>query len=320
MDNPIKSPVALFVFNRPDVTRRVFEQVRMAKPENLFVVVDGPRNEADKQKTDQVKKIVENVDWKCQVFKNYSDTNMGCDVRIATGINWVFQNVDRAIFLEDDCLPHPSFFRFCDELLEKYKNDPKIMHISGDNFQHENKKFICNESYYFSRISQSWGWATWKRAWLLQDKDMKRWPETKSSNLLGKIFHDKAIVAYWEDLLQKFYDKKRINWDGQWTFACFVNNGLCIMPKVNLISNIGFGDGATHTRQHNHKFSNLPVSAIKFPLTHPDKKMVNHQAEDYTMKWFFGVNESWKQRVKWYIKSLFPVPYNFLKRIYHKNQ
>ena len=180
--------------------------------------------------------------------------------------------------------------------------------------------FAPNESYYFSRISQSWGWATWKRAWLLQDKDMKRWPEAKSSNLLGKIFHDKAIVAYWEDLLQKFYDKKRINWDGQWTFACFVNNGLCIMPKVNLISNIGFGDGATHTRQHNHKFSNLPVSAIKFPLTHPDKKMVNHQAEDYTMKWFFGVNESWKQRVKWYIKSLFPVPYNFLKRIYHKNQ
>lgn len=319
MDNTIKTPIAFFVFNRPNITQKVFNEIRKAKPEKLFLVADGPRNQAEKQKCDDVKKIIGNVDWKCEVYKNYSVINMGCDPRIASGINWVFQNTDRAIFLEDDCFPNQSFFRFCDELLEKYKDDKEIMHISGDNFQTGNKKFKCKEDYYFSTISQSWGWATWKRSWNLYDKDLKRWPEAKKSNLLGKIFDDKAYADYWENLLQKFYERQRVNWDGRWTFACFVNRGLCIMPKVNLISNIGFGESATHTKQQKHKSANLPTYPIEFPLTHPDKKTTNQIADDYTMKQFFGVNENLKQTIKWWLKSMFPAPYRYLKNLHYRN-
>lgn len=318
MNNSLKTPVVLFAFNRPDITERVFDEIKKAKPEKLFLVLDGHRNEADKQKCDAVKKILENVDWECDVHRNYSNINMGCDPRVASGIDWVFQNADRAIFFEDDCLPHQSFFRFCDELLEKYKDDKEIMHISGDNFQDGNGRFKCEESYYFSAISQSWGWASWRRAWQLYDADMKRWPEFKRENKFKKIFRNKAVITYWDTLLQKFYDKKRINWDGRWTFACFANGGLSIMPRVNLISNIGFGNNATHTKQQKHKFNSLPTYPVDFPLIHPKEKKINYVAEEYTMKQVFGVNENLKQRIKWWLKSILPKPYYYLKNLYYK--
>lgn len=319
MKNTINTPVVLFVFNRPDITQRVFNEIRKVKPEKLFLIADGPRDENDRQRCNEVRKIIENVDWECVVYKNYSDINMGCDPRMISGIDWVFQNTDRAIFFEDDCLPHPSFFQFCEELLEKYKDDKQIMHISGDNFQTGNKKFKCEESYYFSTIAQCWGWATWKRAWQLQDKDLKKWPTVKYEKKINIIFHDKAVVAFWETLFQKFYSKQRTNWDGQWTFACFANDGLSIMPKINLISNIGFGENATHTKQARHKFANLETCPMRFPLIHPVKKTVDDIADSYTMKQVFGVNENFKQEIKWYLKSIFPKPYCFLKNLYYKN-
>lgn len=318
MNSDLTAPVVLFVFNRPDVTTRVFEAIRSAKPTRLFLVADAPRNDGDRAKCDEVKSIIEKVDWPCDVKRNYSEVNMGCDPRVASGIEWVFEHADRAIFLEDDCLPHPSFFRFCSDLLSKYENDTDVMHISGDNFQKGNKKFICNESYYFSTIAQSWGWATWKRAWERYDKDMIAWPQVKREGQFEKIFGNKAQAEYWETLFQKFYDKKRINWDGRWTFACFRTGGLSIMPKVNLISNIGFGGSATHTTQAGHKFANLPTYEMEFPLVHPKNRSINKNADSYTMKQVFGVNENFKQWVKWKLKSLFPKPYQYAKNLFHK--
>ena len=161
----METPIAFFIFRRPETTRRVFEQIRKVKPLKLFVVADGGRNEEEWKKCHAARAVIEAVDWPCEVIKNYADKNFGCKIRISSGLDWVFQNTEKAIILEDDTLPHESFFRFSEELLRHYKDNPKIMHISGVNFQQKNSDFRCSDSYYFSRLPHIWGWATWKRAW-----------------------------------------------------------------------------------------------------------------------------------------------------------
>ncbi len=163
------SPVVLTLFNNPESVRRVFAAIRNAQPPQLFLIADAGRNEDEQRLVEECKQIAEDVDWHCNVFMNYATHNMGAKDRLATGITWVFESVDRAIILEHDCLPDPSFFRFCDELLEKYKDDERVMHISGNNFQQHNAHFKCEESYYFSRIPHIWGFATWRRAWKYYD-------------------------------------------------------------------------------------------------------------------------------------------------------
>ena len=146
----LTTPVAFIIFNRPDTTRIVFEEIKKAKPEKLLIIADGPRNNkpGEKERCAETRAIVENIDWECEVLRNYSDKNMGCKNRVASGLNWVFENVEEAIILEDDCLPDQSFFRYCQELLEKYRDDKRIMLIAGDNMLFENNK--QKYSYYFS--------------------------------------------------------------------------------------------------------------------------------------------------------------------------
>lgn len=311
------SPVAFLIFNRPETTRKVFEEIRRARPSKLFVVADGPRNDAEQEVCKETRAVIEGVDWECEVHKNYSDTNLGCRNRVSSGLTWVFEQTDRAIVLEDDCLPHPTFFRFCDELLERYKDDKAVMHISGDNFQAKNPDFHCVESYYFSNISHIWGWASWSRAWKYYDVDVKRWPEIKQSCLLHDVFDDEPTAARWEDKMQSYYDKKINSWDGQWSFACLINHGLCIMPRVNLISNIGFGRDSTHTRQDaaTNELANLPTYPIDFPLVHPPEKKINAQAVDYLSDYIFGVHLYRRpiSRMKRLAKQTFPSLYKRLK-------
>ncbi len=172
---PLTTPVALVVFNRPDVTRLVVEAVRQAKPPILLVVADGPRRPDEVARCDEVRAIVlDAVDWECDVRTNFADANLGCRRRVSSGLDWVFDEVPEAIVLEDDCLPVPSFFTYCDALLDRYRDDERVMHIGGMQLSPTGR---CSASYRFSRFTHVWGWATWRRAWQHYDVAMGGWPE-----------------------------------------------------------------------------------------------------------------------------------------------
>src|SRR6185436_19386626 len=177
---PCSVPVALIIFNRPDLTARVFEAIRQAQPRQLFVIADGPRNPDDERLCNEARQVVAHVDWKCDVRTDFSQTNLGCGRRPASGIDWVFSQVAEAIILEDDCIPAPSFFHFCERLLEHYRNDTRVMHISGNNYLPADKRSSEREaqsrSYYFSKYTFSCGWATWRRAWKHYDSALASWP------------------------------------------------------------------------------------------------------------------------------------------------
>jgi hypothetical protein len=276
----LQTPVALILFNRPDLTQQIFEVIREARPPVLLLIADGARhdrpNEFDYCRTARL--IAEQVDWPCQVFKNYSEINLGCRKRVSSGLDWVFQIVEEAIILEDDCLPDPSFFKFCEDLLKKYRHDDFIMAISGDNFQAGQQR--ASYSYYFSRYNHIWGWASWRRAWKHYDLSMSQWPALRDSGWLSTLFDDPTAAAYWTRIFQLAYDGFD-TWDYAWVFACWVRQGLVALPNKNLVTNIGFGQDATHTRNHS-PLANLPVEPIVFPLCHPQEIARNVEADNYT--------------------------------------
>ena len=313
MNNLFSTPIAFLIFKRPEETDRVFQVIRKIKPETLLIVADGPRNPEEKELCEKVRRVVENIDWPCEVLKNYSETNLGCKKRISSGLDWVFQNVDRAIILEDDCLPNESFFLFCAELLEKYKDNEKIMHIGGINVQTESKKTIQNDSYYFSNIAQIWGWATWKRAWQRYDVNMNDWPKIKAEKKLIDVLKKPILVDYFEYLFQKMYMSKLTTWDVAWTYTCMKENGLCIVPNKNLIQNIGFGQGATHSIANKGYIGEMKLEALTFPLIHPEKIEVDKTNNEVIYKKVFGIQTRIGQKILWFCKSNFPKTYNQLR-------
>jgi len=279
----LDTPVLFLIFRSPDTTKKVFEQIRKAKPKQLFVAADGPREgkEGEKEKTEQARKVIEQVDWDCEVSKNYSDVNLGGKVRPSSGIDWFFENVEEGIILEDDCLPSQSFFWFCQELLKKYRNDTRIMIISGDNFQFGQKR--KEGTYYFSKYGGTWGWATWRRAWKHYDVNMKNFEEFKKEVQINNIFPIKQQQKYWTKTFQSVYDGKIVAWDYQWAYTRFINSGLSIMPNVNLVSNIGFGLHATNTKDENSIFSKMKVNEIT-EIIHPKFILADHEADLLTSK------------------------------------
>jgi hypothetical protein len=280
----LNTPVVFIVFNRPGTTSRVFDEIRKAGPKKLFIIADAPRVNVpgESEKCSQVKEIVEKIDWDCEVFRNYADINLGCGKRISSGLNWVFDQTDEAIILEDDCLPHPSFFRFCQELLEFYRNDERIMIISGDNFQDNRRN--SNTSYYFSSYNHVWGWATWKRTWDKYDYKMTQWPLVKDKKLMDSWLSSSQAVKFWTKIFQKVYNKEIDTWDYQLTFACMANRGMSIIPEVNLISNIGFGPDSTHTQGSKNSSAFIPVKEMIFPLKHPSTLVRDIDADVYEEK------------------------------------
>ena len=283
----LKTPVALIIFNRLDTTEKVFEVIRQVKPPKLLVIADAPRanRPGEVEKCAAVRAIIDRIDWSCEVLKNYSDVNLGCGLRPATGISWVFEQVEDAIILEDDCLPDPTFFRFCEELLEKYRNEPKVMTISGI-AAHSTSSLFANKipgySYYFSRYFGTWGWASWRRAWQYFDFKMQCFPEILEQGWLNKFFQDEREAEYWRKRLEETYTRFHA-WDYQWELACWLQNGLSIRPHVNLISNIGFGPEAVNTKDEYGLGINMPVKAIPFPLKHPPS-VVRDEKADHSLK------------------------------------
>jgi hypothetical protein len=264
-----ETPVALFAFNRPHITRRVFEVIAKIRPTRLLLIADGPRpnKTGEAEACRQVREVVSRVDWPCDVSRNFAESNLGCQERVISGLNWVFSCVEEAIILEDDCLPDLSFFPFCQKLLEQYRGDSRIAFISGANLVEKHLK--TDSSYFFSQFGGIWGWATWRSEWKRYDRDLKDWPALKRGRLLNEILEDRRMVAYWTRIFDDMHQGKGLNtWDIQWQYTCLKNNSLTAVSSVNLIENIGFGADATHTTGEDARLM-LPAKSIEFPLRHP---------------------------------------------------
>ncbi|MEB3220000.1 MAG: glycosyltransferase family 2 protein [Nostocales cyanobacterium 94392] len=283
MNQQLETPITFIIFKRPHTTIKVFELIRQVKPKKLFVIADGPRNdrEGEAEKCAATRAIIEKVDWDCEVIKNYSEVNLGCAKRVSSGLDWVFENVEETIILEDDCIPNITFFRFCEELLEKYRYDSRITSIAAQNAQLGRKR--TDYSYYFSSYSHCWGWASWRRAWQHYDLHIKLWQEIKQSNVLDNILPNSKAVSYWQNIFDSIYENPTgITWDYQWTFACWMQGGLNIIPNVNLISNVGVGEDSTNfNSSQEFSFINLPTEEMKFPLNHPPYIVKNLQADKF---------------------------------------
>ena len=264
----LDTPVLFLIFNRPEPTLRVFDAIRKVEPKYLFVAADGPRSDrpGDADLCKRTRAILQQVDWDCDLRVLLRDENLGVKHGVASAINWFFGEVPEGIILEDDCLPEPTFFQFCSELLQRYREDDRVGAICGDHFGGLRSNYPY--SYYFSRYNLIWGWASWRRAWRLYDIDMKLWPEIRDCGWLDQMFADRRTVNFWTKRLNAVYTNATSTWDYQWMFALWINSGLTIMPRVNQIKNIGFGIDATHTTKEN-SFSNRPTFAMSLPLKHP---------------------------------------------------
>lgn len=295
-------PVVLLVFNRPELTARVLARIRAARPALLFVVADGPRPERadDAGKCREVRAVIEQgVDWPCQVVRDYAEANLGCGPRIAGGLTRVFEQVEEAIILEDDCLPDPSFFPYCAELLARYRDEPRVGLISGSHHQLASTRE--GTSYYFCRYGNIWGWATWRRAWAKFDHTMQDWPAWRDSDEFARFFSDAGVRAFWRKTWDAAAANPHDTWDYQWTF-CYLRHGLLgVLPRVALIENIGFGAGATHTEGAG--IGGPPTEPMEFPLRHPVNVVPDHEAEARASRRFF-TKRSLTERVLARLKRL----------------
>jgi hypothetical protein len=257
-------PILLLIFNRPDTTEKVFEAIRQAKPKQLFIAADAPRagNKDDRKKCQEAREITHSIDWDCEVKTLFREKNLGCKIAVSSAIDWFFEHVESGIILEDDCVPDQSFFPFCWELLEKYKDDERVGMISGNNFISSEIMEKINpeaDTYYFIHPVYIWGWATWKRAWKKNDMNLTRWPQIYREGLLREVYKNKHVVAFFTQLFSYAYSGRPNSWAIPWNFTCLVNKMLSIIPPRNLISNIGAV--GVHSEKSG-SFNNIPTKKI----------------------------------------------------------
>lgn len=299
------TPVVFIIFNRPDTTAKVFAEIAKAKPSKLYIIADGPRAERpdDIQNCAAARAVVESVDWECEVYKNYSEKNLGCGTRVSSGLDWVFSREEKAIILEDDCFPEPSFFSFCAEMLNIYETREEIMLITGTNLLGTWKR--NTQSYHASRYGSVWGWASWRRAWMKYDFRIKQWEKEESRIKLRERLDDEVQFQYWSNAFNAVYQGMIDTWDYQWTLA-YLLDGMTLVPSVNLISNLGFGSLATHTTSSDSKLSNARTYPLKFPLKHPSNVFVD---QEYDRLWFarltqLTIEERVYRKVKFVLRRL----------------
>lgn len=280
-------PLLLITWRRPHALRQVIDAIRPVAPTRLFVACDGPNPErpGESEKVAATRALIEQeIDWPCQIERLYSDVNQGCRLGVSRAITWFFEQVEEGIILEDDCVPHPDFFPYCTTLLERYRHDTRVWCISGNNFQ--NGQWRGDGSYYFSRYNHCWGWASWRGCWQHYDADLKLWPQLRdSSGLLSSVFEDPLERAYWGaiwDCLLR--EGKPDTWDYQWTFTCLANGGLTALPNRNLVSNVGFGDDATHTTGDAEP---TVIGEGLDELNHPNFLLRDAKADSYSFEHHF---------------------------------
>lgn len=276
------TPILLLVWKRPQHTKRVIDAMRLISPQRIFVACDGPVGDSEIEaiKVKATRDLIEKeIDWPCEVHYKYSDVNQGCRLGVSSAITWFFEYCDEGIILEDDCVPHPDFFNYCTILLEKYRLDSRVFSICGSNFQQGNVR--GEASYYFSIHGDSWGWATWKRAWKHYNLSQQYWPLFRDSTALEDVFPIAVEREYWKLILDElFINKKPDSWAYQWWLSCWMNGGLSAWPNVNLVTNSGFDSiDATHTTKK-MDFSDIPVSGLG-EINHPKFILPNRQADAY---------------------------------------
>jgi hypothetical protein len=284
--------VLFLVFNRPDNTARVFEAIRKAHPPRLYVAADGPRRnrEGEDEKVDRVREIATRVDWSCDVKTLFREENLGCKYAVSGGISWFFEHEEQGIIVEDDCLPHPDFFSFCESLLDRYANDERVWVITGDNFQNGIQRGAA--SYYFSRYNHVWGWASWRRAWQMADMDIRFWPDWKHSANWKSFWLDRHVRRYWENIFDRMHRAEIDTWDYPWTASVWYHGGLTATPNVNLVSNIGFGPDSTHTGSANSALAAMATKSLG-ELRHPLTVVQDVEADRFIH--YHSLNRQWRR-------------------------
>lgn len=284
MEYRVKNAVLLIGFNRPENMKKMLEVVEKVKPNRLYVALDGPRKgkEEDIINCNKVKEIFKEISWECDLRMDVSEINLGCSKRPHSAISWALSSEEQIIILEDDCIPEIAFFKYCDELLEKYKQDSRIMLVCGTN---SFGTWETEYSYLFSRQTRIWGWATWKRAWDKFDVNIEMWKDSEVKKLLSQYYTAKEYkeeIQSYNELLGA--ENVTTAWDYQWGFNVLVNNGLAIIPKYNLIKNIGFGEDATHTTYKYSELAYMTTHDISFPMKHPPFLIPNYEYDKKFLK------------------------------------
>ncbi len=311
ISNDCETPVAFIVFNRPEVTARVFAALRAARPSTLFVIADGPRPHVatDAAACVAVRKVVAAVDWPCRLLQKLAPTNLGLRQNVSDGLAWVFEQTEEAIILEDDCLPDPSFFPFCEELLERYQNDTRIALIAGTSPDSLRSPPAGDESSYrFSRYPHIWGWATWRRAWQGYDDYMTPWPALRDNDWLAGRGLTPSAANFWRRQFDDCLTDRRdaLNtWDMPWTFACWKNEMLSIVPRENLVENLGFGPDANHTKRMS-PLATLRPGRMEFPLTHPPVVAADEAADRWVQDHIFE-GATRMERLFWKLRLPIPI-------------
>jgi len=281
------TPILFLIYNRPDTTAKVLEVIKAVKPKYLYIAADGPRegNKEDIIKCEIVRKnVLENIDWDCEVKTLFREKNIGCGKSVSSAITWFFENVEEGIILEDDCIPSLSFFSYCANLLERYRNNNDIYVIGGNNFQ--DRKW-GKASYYFSAYGHIWGWATWRRAWNKYDYELSNIKEEDFINVLKKYFYGKRERSHWLNIFKIMKNKLIDTWDYQWTFTQWYNKGINIVPNVNLVCNVGFNDYATHTKIWVKGVSNIKTNNLE-EVIHPVNIKINKKADKFSF-YIYGI-------------------------------
>jgi len=307
----MKIPIVVIIFNRPDKTKILYESLSIYKPDTLFIISDGPRKnfENDEERIRQSREIFKHIDWDCEVLFNESETNLGCRERIISGLNWVFNKVEKAIILEDDCIPTKEFFLFMEKMLARYQSNVKIASVCGSNL-------LCNwdktkESYFYSRYFNGWGWGTWSDRWQKFDTNLDSLDKIKKNKFLKSYLGSYRAYLYWHWILNKvkkgIIDRKFDSWVYIWVFENFINEKLHVTPKMNLISNIGIGLDSSNTKSYPIPYipSNKIESKLDLDLVGPIHTISNHEYDVKVENKIFS--KSFPNRLLWFIKKIFRI-------------
>ena len=309
-----KIPILFLTYNRITCTKKSLSAILKIKPNKIYISSDGPKkNDLDKKKVKNTRRIFERLESRINIQKKYNDKNLGCKKSNLEALNWFFKKEKFGIILEDDCIASVEFFKFCEIMLKKYKDNKKIYCISGSNFQ---KEKLSNESYYFSKYNHCWGWATWRDRWKLNHDKISFWPKFKKSKEWDKLHKNKIEKKYWNKIFKNVYNGKMDSWAYPWTLSVWKQKGLTITPNVNLVKNIGIGKQSTHSLFVQKPLKYLNKKKFSYKMIHPKKIIINDRADFYVFKNHFkGYNYIWPYRGFDLIKKLFLNPFVFFKKI-----
>lgn len=281
------TPILFLIFNRPDTTKQVFEKIRAIQPTQLFIAADGPRVDklGESELCQQTREwVLHQIDWDCNVTTRFQEQNLGCGKHVSGAITWFFEQVEEGIILEDDCVPDMSFFPYCAELLERYRDNEQVYVIGGNVFQNA---IQVSTSYYFSAYAHIWGWASWRRAWKTYQFSLETVSDTFFESCIQSYFSKSYEIDYWKSIFSIMKHSPIDTWDYQWLFTSWFNNGINIVPQKNLVTNIGFREDATHTFSHIDGISKLDTHAIS-KITHPTHIKIKRKADIYTFYKIYG--------------------------------